>query len=159
MPDSSKSGRLRERESEDEFTGRDLGQELLLLGVRAGLEDRDGAAEDGGHVRARDERAAEFLHEDHLVDEVEASAAVLFRNQQAVPALLRHLLPEDGGVTLFVLFHFPDVRLRALVLQELAGGVLQEFLLFIQSQVHSASLPIASSETAGTRAALSVRPR
>src|SRR5690606_39882298 len=74
------------------------------------------------------------------VQEVEAGAAVLLRDHQALPALLGHLAPQVRAVALVVFFHLANEALRALVLEEITGCVLQQLLRFGQTQVHVSSL-------------------
>ena len=132
--------RLRVRERPDGLAAGDLRQRVLLLLVGAALEQRQHAADLRRDERARHERPPELLDQDDQVEVPEAGAAVLLGDEQALPALLRHLLPELRRVALLVVFHLADKRLGALLLQEVARRVLQQFLLFRQSQVHIATL-------------------
>ena len=107
------------------------GQVLLLLGIGAGKQNGTGGrlVRDEGTGK---QRAADFLDEDAEVEVAEAGPAVVLGDHEAVPAEIRHLLPQLGAVALLILFHGADVLFRALVLKELPGRVLQQLLFFAE---------------------------
>ena len=69
-------------------------EELLLLVVGAGVEDRVRGEHDRGEVRRGEELLAHLLHEDGELDEAEADTAVLLGDGHAEPAEVGHLLPR-----------------------------------------------------------------
>src|SRR5205085_10929945 len=122
------------------------------------LHDRQHAADLGRDERAGYERATELLEQDDEVEEAEARTAVLIGDQQSLPALFRHLLPQLWRVSLLVLLHLAHERLRALLFEEVARGVLQQLLFFRQSQVHLLSAFLSTAVPDATiRLALSHR--
>ncbi len=152
---------LGEGQRPDLLAGGDARQVLLLLGVGAGLENRqggDGRRDEGaGH-----QGAAELFDQDDQVHESEAGAAVRVRNGQALPALVGHLLPQVGRVALLVLFHVAHVLLGALLLQEVTREIAEHLLLFAESQVHYAVLLMTymrPNETRGYQAPAANLPR
>src|SRR3972149_6328465 len=86
-----------------------------------------------------DEGAADLLDEDDEVEVAHADAAVGLGYDEAHPALLRHLRPQLLRVASVVLLHVAHVRLRALLLQEVARELAQHLLLFTQAEVHPLS--------------------
>ena len=117
------------------LAGCDGGAVLLLLRVAADRFDQAGS-EHGVDERARHQRPAELLKQHAEVEEGEAFAAEVLGGHQAHPTLLGHAVPEVVGVAALVLFHIADELLGAFVGQEVTSEILEQFLLFGQSQVH-----------------------
>ncbi len=61
---------------------------------------------------------------------------MLLIDDEALPALPGHALPELVGVAAVVFFHVADQLLGAFLLQEVTREVLEHFLLFGESEVH-----------------------
>src|SRR5215467_598823 len=75
-----------------------------------------------------------------------ARAAIWLGKHQTRPAQLRHLLPQLWTIPRGIVFHSAHVRRRALLAQEVPGAILEELLLFVQTEVH-ALLPRLPGET------------
>ena len=103
----------------------------MFLLLCPGLHDRYSAEHDCRDEGAGDERAAEFLEQHDQLADVHAGAVVVLRDDEAHPALLGHLLPQLRRVALLVVLHRAHQLLRALLLEEVAGEVLEHFLLFV----------------------------
>jgi hypothetical protein len=120
-----------------------LGQDTLLLGLRAAAGDQAAAQAHVDPVGLHHEALAERLHDQHHVHRVAAEAPVFLREGHAEEAHLGEgrpdrLAPAGGRI------HDLGPRVdRVLVGQVTLEAVGQELLLFAQIEVHSPSVAFA----------------
>src|SRR5581483_10454536 len=128
---------LGERERGDRLARRDPGQQLLLGGVVARVQQRVGGEHDRREVRRGQQGAAHLLEHDGELDVAEALAAELLGDDERLQAeLVRHLRPRGGVVALGRLHEAADLRLARLVVEELADDAAELFLLLGEGEVH-----------------------
>src|SRR2546430_2539052 len=103
---------------------------------RREVSDRDVCTEDRGPDGRR--APTQFLHEEHERDVVHARAAVLLRHGSPEEPQLGHLRVEGPRDLAFL---FPQSHVGdELSVDELAGGLLDEFLLLSEPKVHQGRL-------------------
>ena len=136
--------RLGEGERHAQAALGDLGQELLLLRLAAGRQDRAAAQDDGGEVGAGQGRVAHLLHQGHHVEHAAADSAVFFGEEDPHPAELGHAVPERRREALFFLFHLEvPLHVRAGAGEEPARRLLEHFLVVGICKVHETNLLIS----------------
>ena len=97
----------------------------------------EAASTHGAEVRRAQQGPAHLLEHDGELDEGEALAAVLLRDDQALEAeLVGHLAPHGGVVALVGVHEAADLGLGRLALEELAGDAAELFLLLGEGEVH-----------------------
>jgi hypothetical protein len=97
-------------------------------------EQAIGDGDDAAHGGVR---AAQFLHADAVGDVVTAEAAVLLRDGQAEEPQLAELA-DDRGIDGLAAVPLSPVR-DYLLVEELAGSLLEPELVFGQGKVHAAA--------------------
>ena len=121
-------------EGRDQFTGGDLRQPGFLLRVRTAHDDGAGGGERRGQDRRGRQGAAGFFKDQAETEVAEVGAAVLFRDDHAGPAHLRHF-GESGGIVAqgrSRIAHLPESGNGRLLLGPRASGIAQQGLFFGQ---------------------------
>ena len=137
--DAARLGRLRalgDGERADRLAGRQRGQPLLLLRVRARELQRLGRQHDRRVERHRRRRASHFLGDDAELERREAEPAVLFGNAGRRHAELDEALPDLVGMSLVAVQHATHDLGRALVGEELTDLLLEQLLVVGEIEVH-----------------------
>ena len=148
--------RLRRSRARRAVAARDARQVLRLLRAllpRASADDRRTAVD---KERRGQQVAADLLQHDARLDMAEPEAAVILADQDAGEAHLGERLPQiaaEAGRVLGVA-QLAQVRDRRLVGDEIARGVAQHRLFFVEDEGHEIPIPStrhASPAKAGTR--------
>jgi hypothetical protein len=124
-----RTGSFCARKSPDDFAGRDLGQQTLLLIFAAGDQESFGEKIDGRRKRNRRKRTAHLLRNHAEFEIAETESAVIFRNRCAGPAHFADLLPKYGIEMVLALKDLAHRFRRAFLGQELVRLVLEHFLI------------------------------
>src|ERR1039457_4021621 len=133
-------GGFQQRERGVRFAQRDAREILPFLGGIAGRVDGHAGQQNRGKIRSGQQGAAHFFERDGHLDQAEAQTSVLFIEDDAGPALVRHLLPQrrvGGGGGFHQPAHFGD---GANGREKLARRILQYLLGLGQSELHGVFL-------------------
>jgi hypothetical protein len=132
--------------------GRQLGQPLLLLRLRARKLQRLGREHDRRVERHGRRGASHFLGNDAELERRQAEPTVLFGNAGRRDAELDEALPDFVGVSLVAVQHATHDLGRALVGEDLADLLLEQLLVVGEIEVHDGqSLAIALASGNGRR--------
>ena len=137
--DAARLGRLRafgDGERADRLAGRQLGQPLLLLRVRARELQRLGGQHDRRVERHRCRGASHFLRDDAKLERRQPEPAVLFGNAGRRHAELDEALPDLVGMSFVAVQHATHDLGRALVGEELTDLLLEQLLVVGEIEVH-----------------------